>query len=385
MFLFVSDEEMLRRDILKMVPRQWGRPRFYDVSEGKLLFFDSAFTECVEKQELFEVRCMRKGIDSRPICGIRWSIGSATMELFRQWSGEFLLYYSDDLSCIASHLKLKALLTDGLKIKLTKLDPGQSAVYHRTKGRWVQREAHRSRFLSRFPYSFESASRHVRGLIYNSVKQLPDNAALLLSGGIDSSSVAVAAINQGKKFQAFTIATAKKWEPKHDPENDRICAKHVAEYLGVSLHEVHISPKRLLANIPLAVYLSETHRGTIIDESAALIELAKQIRRAGFSQVWTGETADDLFGGFKFPLRYLRGQKLRRHFQLQLEQDAPNELAIVQNNFAPWNISVCHPLWTSDLLRIGYNLPLNFRVEPAATNEDSSSRGISPRTPRSHY
>ena len=140
-------------------------------------------------------------------------------------------------------------------------------------------------------------------------------------------------------------------------------ARQVAQHLGIPLREVSVRPKRLTDNLSLAVFLSETPRGTIIDDSVALIELAKHIRSAGYRQVCMGEAADDLFGGFKFALRYNRGHQLRQYYRRQLEQDLPNELAIIQNNFAPWGISVINPFWTAKLMRIGYNLPLRFRID----------------------
>jgi asparagine synthetase B (glutamine-hydrolysing) len=60
---------------------------------------------------------------------------------------------------------------------------------------------------------------------------------------------------------------------------------------------------------PLAVALAETPRGTIIDDCAALLEVARKISRAGYKTVAMGEAADDLFGSFKFALRYYRGSR----------------------------------------------------------------------------
>jgi asparagine synthetase B (glutamine-hydrolysing) len=87
------------------------------------------------------------------------------------------------------------------------------------------------------------------------------------------------------------------------------------------------------------------------------------VRRAGFRAVCVGEAADDLFGGFKFALRFYRGAALRKYYQRQLEIDLPDELAILQNLFRPWGISVVDPFWTRELLEVGYNLPLRYRLD----------------------
>jgi asparagine synthase (glutamine-hydrolysing) len=139
----------------------------------------------------------------------------------------------------------------------------------------------------------------------------------------------------------------------------------VAKHLGIRLTEVVISQRRILGNISLGIFLCETPRGTIVDESVALIEIARRLHKEGIKRVWMGEPADDLFGAFRFILSYYRGRKLQQHLRKQIVCDSPNEMAIVQNIFAPWGIAVFHGYWTRELLRIGHNLPLQFRVDRA--------------------
>ena len=132
-----------------------------------------------------------------------------------------------------------------------------------------------------------------------------------------------------------------------------------------------LNPAAVVANVPLAVRLAETARGTIVDPCAALVSVARVLCRAGVSRVWVGEAADDIFGGFDFARRYYRGVRLRAHFQRELAVGLPDEMAVLQKVFEPWGISVFDPYWTASLVRLGYNLPLIYRFGP-----DGSSKPV---------
>ena len=139
------------------------------------------------------------------------------------------------------------------------------------------------------------------------------------------------AIPSASFIGTFTFSLDRPRFPQSDLESDLICARKVASHLSI-----------------------------------ALVEVARRIQAAGFSQVWMGEAADDLFGSFKFALRYYRGPQLRAYYRTQLRRDLPNELAIIQNIFSWFNLSVIQPLWTEPLLRIGYTCHWHSASIPAA-------------------
>jgi asparagine synthetase B (glutamine-hydrolysing) len=119
----------------------------------------------------------------------------------------------------------------------------------------------------------------------------------------------------------------------------------------------------LRANIPIAIYLAETARGTIVDELPAHIEMARIFKADGIRRVLTGEGADDLFGAFPFALRYYQGRELKEFLQRELLRGLPDELAILQDVYSPWDVSLVHPYWTRELRSLGYSLPLHYRVD----------------------
>lgn len=364
MFLFTSDSELLDESTARVNLAAWGRPEFRKLGQSHVVWTDDGFTSCRLQEGVLEIQRSLAGIDCQPICGFRWCVDSCRVELFRRWSGEFVLYYrADRVLIVASDLKLFKLLDQAPGKRPKRLEPGCEIAFRFRRDQWVGAERKVSRFSNRFPYDFDTTVQKVRELVQESVSRLPDNTALLLSGGIDSSAIAAAARSSGREFRAFTFCTSTNLQPKQPLQNDLLCATRVAKYLGIRTEAISITPECLVDNLRLAVFLSETPRGTIIDDSVALIELAKLLHRNGYRYVCMGEAADDLFGGFKFAFRYYRGTQLRSYFRQQLDRDLPNELAIIQNNFSPWGVSIIQPFWTDELLRIGYNLPLRYRVD----------------------
>src|SRR5208283_5803165 len=115
-------------------------------------------------------------------------------------------------------------------------------------------------------------------------------------------------------MQPFVFGLKHLVGPQDESENDFAFAKKMCTYLSCGLAKIYLEPSRLVGNAMHAVALAETPRGTIIDDCVALIEVAQRLKRRGVSTVVMGEAADDLFGGFKFALRYHRGKQLQEYF-----------------------------------------------------------------------
>jgi asparagine synthetase B (glutamine-hydrolysing) len=363
MFLFVSDVRLLRISI--PIPSAWGRSQIRQLGNAKLIWIDDGFSTLSAKNDTWEVDYRLDSGIVAPICGFHWCSLSSTMKLYRRWSGEFCLYYhrQDGLLCAASHLKLLTVLGQPFRARAARLEANFAITLKFAGDVWIGRERKVASFHSRYMYGLGTAASKVQTLLLASVDKLPADSALLLSGGIDSSAIAAAATIQRKAWCAYTFHTAKDVDARGALRSDRLCAREVARHLGLWHREIFIPPERLVANVPLSIFLSETHRGTAIDECTALIEVARHIHRAGHRHVVVGETADDLFGSFNFVLRYYRGQQLRKYYRRELSEVLPNSLALIQNVFRPWGISVIDPFWTEDLMRIGYNLPLRHRID----------------------
>jgi asparagine synthetase B (glutamine-hydrolysing) len=366
MFLFSPIGSILPDDIPKRGLTAWGTPRLRYWKGAAILWVDDGFTRCtIGDDDLTFTRSLDK--KGPPVCGFRWQHTAQNIEIFRRWSGEFHIYFRlDPAPVIASDKKLFSLLP--VKHARTrapqKMVAGSTVTLRRSGQRWVERK-----LLDRPPPRLgtrtilEAAAIQVRDLLHARVRNASPETLLLLSGGVDSSAVAAAAHNCKIQLATATFAV-RGWTAAGDGwQEDMPNARRVVAHLKLRHHEILLDPKVLVRNLPLAVFLAETHRGTIIEEAVALIEVAKFAARRGFRRVWFCDSADDLFGSFHFVLRLYRGKELKKYFREQLTRALPDELAIVQNIFSPWQIAVEDPYWTESFFRLGYHLPTRLRVD----------------------
>jgi len=370
-FLFTSEASVLtaRSDGLRVSAAGDGRKlREIRAHGAALVWTADPFTVLREdyKEILLQVR--RPRIDPEPICELRWRPEEGTVIFRRRWSGEFCAYVSQQdgrkgmrlpETIIASHLKLAPLLLQKAARRWHKIKPG-----HEMRLRAGRLSLNKQcSWAAPFRMNYKETVCEVRRLVLESVASVQAGSALLLSGGIDSSAVAAAMHVTGKTVHPFTFGLRRPVRPQQEWESDLTCSHRVAAHLHLPVTEILLRPNALVRNVPMGIYLAETPRGTIVDDCVALIEVAKKIAAAGYTEVLMGEAADDLFGSFKFALQYYRGQQLRAYYRTQLIRNLPDELAIIQNVFAWFGISVIQPLWTKELLRIGYNLPLHYRLD----------------------
>lgn len=115
--------------------------------------------------------------------------------------------------------------------------------------------------------------------------------AFSLSGGLDSSAVVALAGKYGAEpAQCFTLGFEEK------DYDERSAAKRTAAYLGAHLQLVSVRQQEILEHISEAVYYSE---GLGINgQLIAKFLLAREVRRAGFKVLLSGEGADELLAGY---------------------------------------------------------------------------------------
>jgi asparagine synthetase B (glutamine-hydrolysing) len=365
MFLYVASTANLSvslGDIPRFVP---GKIQVVRRGSAAIVWIEDTFTRGVEGRDALIIEVRRPKIDQWPVVQLNWNLCAREVTLERRWSGEFTAYLGRRPTWIlASHLRLVAWVCRGLPPGVTTLRPGQCVRI--SNGHLTERniEIKHDARKNRLRFDYDKTVAKVRKLVKESVSRTTDSSALLLSGGVDSSVIAAVGKSAGKRFRPFVFGLEQLVRPQLESDDDFLHARKVARHFGLRLNEIRLESLRLIQNVPTAVALSETSRGTIIDDCVALIEVARILAESGYSTVWTGECADDLFGGFKFALRYYKGSSLRKYYWHELRVSLPNELSILQKIFEPWGISVVHPFWTRELKSLAEDLPLPFRVDP---------------------
>lgn len=111
---------------------------------------------------------------------------------------------------------------------------------------------------------------------------------VLLSGGLDSSVIAVLAAEAGYRCTAFTVACGGR-----DEEN----AVAVARKLGWPHHIIKPEPRQLLASLPEVIYRLESFDAPLV-RSAVVNHQVNALAAEYVDKLLCGEGADELFAGY---------------------------------------------------------------------------------------
>lgn len=117
-----------------------------------------------------------------------------------------------------------------------------------------------------------------------------------LSGGLDSSIIAVLARRANPAVDAYTIAFRPEDRRVDAMPDDATYARQVAERYGIKLHEIELSPD-IVELLPRIVATLDEPNGDPAAINTLLI--CEKARQAGVKVLLSGMGADELFGGYR--------------------------------------------------------------------------------------
>lgn len=116
---------------------------------------------------------------------------------------------------------------------------------------------------------------------------------VFLSGGLDSSAIAAAAVELGhKNFHTFSVGFEEGGY-----YSELSYAKQVADHVGAQYHEVVLSQKKFLDILPEVVYATDE---PLADLSAISILALSRLARNDVKVVLSGEGSDEILAGYDF-------------------------------------------------------------------------------------
>ncbi|NOT47569.1 MAG: asparagine synthase (glutamine-hydrolyzing), partial [Acidobacteria bacterium] len=116
---------------------------------------------------------------------------------------------------------------------------------------------------------------------------------VFLSGGLDSSAIAAAAVELGhKNFHTFSVGFEEGGY-----YSELSYAKQVAEHVGAQYHEVVLTQKKFLEMLPDVVYATDE---PLADLSAISILALSRLARNDVKVVLSGEGSDEILAGYDF-------------------------------------------------------------------------------------
>jgi asparagine synthase (glutamine-hydrolysing) len=193
--------------------------------------------------------------------------------------------------------------------QVRKLDPGTWAQYHRdgtmTSGTYWH-AAEEAALAASGPRA------DLRDVLTTSVEahlvsDVP--VACFLSGGLDSSLIAVLAHRRDPSIEAYTIAVRPEDQRLEAMPDDAPYARLLAERLGMRLHEIELHPD-VAQMLPRIVDVLDEPIG----DPAAIntVLMCEAARGQGVKVLLSGMGADELFGGYRTQYAMLLAARYRR-------------------------------------------------------------------------
>ena len=132
--------------------------------------------------------------------------------------------------------------------------------------------------------------------------------ASFLSGGLDSSLITAMAARREPSIEAYTITFRPEDQRLEAMPDDAVYARKMAAHLGITLHEIEISPD-VVDMLPRVVEMLDEPIG----DPAAIntVLMCRAARDAGVKVLLSGMGADELFGGYRKHLACLLGARYR--------------------------------------------------------------------------
>jgi asparagine synthase (glutamine-hydrolysing) len=240
--------------------------------------------------------------------------------LYYYWDGAVLMFASEIKAFIASHLFTRRLNPLAVWDFLTyKYVPGPHTMWQNVwklpPGHMLEWSPGNEPRVSQYwktdvlsvdePVDIDRKTKEFEELFLDSVSQrlLASDVpvGVMLSGGLDSSAIAAAAVELGhKQFHTFSVAFSEGGEYSELPY-----ARRMAQHLGLQFHEVVIDQRRFLEILPDAVRASDEPLADLtIVPLLALLRLTRRHVKVALS----GEGSDEILAGYGF-------HHLRRKFE----------------------------------------------------------------------
>ncbi|MFC1884506.1 asparagine synthase (glutamine-hydrolyzing) [Thermodesulfobacteriota bacterium] len=174
--------------------------------------------------------------------------------------------------------------------------------------------------------SEKQAAKKLKKILENSVERcLQDDTGIFLSGGLDSTIIAVLASDLcASQLYTFNIADTMDFE-------DRMFSRKVAEYIDSEHTEITTTLDEQIAELPTMVFLAE-----IPGKRGATYLVAKKVREK-VNVALTGEGSDEIFGGYWLDLKAYENRLYKRFREIQDIKGAEPIASYLSSMFKSYN------------------------------------------------
>lgn len=281
----------------------------------------------VEKNE--EVILARDHVGARPV-------------FFGLDNGTF--YFSSEMKGLADHVQFN----------INELVPGQ--IYSSKKG--IKEFA---AFDPQAPEvgDIKDTANTLRELMIEAVKVRMEGVdAVSLSGGLDSSIIAVIAKDFNPDIKLFTSTVKSK------PGPDLEYAKLMAKYLGLEHHIFEITDDDIITFLPDSVWYMESFDEDCISGIISNYYTSKMVKAAS-DAVLVGEGADELFGGYRLVLKNPKvksPEQRERLAQMLLEISYNTALRRLDRGWMANSVMYKTPFLDTKVVAFSQKIPMDYKI-----------------------
>ncbi len=195
----------------------------------------------------------------------------------------------------------------------------------------------------------EETCKELKGLLREATQREPADA-LLLSGGIDTSAIAVASSKDLQDIYAFTVVLG-------DSCPDLPYARRVAELFGYKHQILNISEEEALQRVPEVIKILNTFDPAIPNDLAIYLAL-REVKELGLKNALTGDGSDELFAGYSF-MYELEPSDLRNYIEkLSVSMDfSSNKLGRYMG------IGIRQPFLSEEVVKFALDLDTGLKVK----------------------
>jgi len=159
---------------------------------------------------------------------------------------------------------------------------------------WIQKIAELQKSVKESSEPYENLKKGVKNSLINSVKKrLAKNSAILFSGGVDSSTIALIAQNLGKNFTCYSVGFQDS--NFKDPE-DLVWAKKAAKKLGFKIRTKIFNLKSVEKVFKKTVSILGDNTNVVNVGVGGVVVAASQMIRE--KTVFSGLGSEEIFAGY---------------------------------------------------------------------------------------
>lgn len=191
---------------------------------------------------------------------------------------------------------------------------------------------------------------------------------VLLSGGLDSSLVS-AIVCRHAEMRVEEHEKSRAWWPrihsfciglKGAPDFEN--ARKVADYLGTVHHEFEYTLQEGLDALSDVIYHIETFDVTTVRASTPMYLMARKIKAMGIKMVFTGEGADEVFGGYLYFHKAPNPKEFYKETVRKVEKLHYYDCLRANKSMAAWGIEARVPFLDKAFLDVAMNLDPEYKM-----------------------